>query len=130
VSQENVEKLREGTEAFRRGDWNAVAADWDMHVLVRSDPSWPEQFIYGREAVMDWQRGAWESLGPDLRIEETVDLGDRLLARFCWHTRGQHSGIEGDLRWTSVNTYRDGCVVFAEYFLDHEQALKAVGLKE
>jgi hypothetical protein len=124
-----VEGLRENVEAFRRGDWDAVAAGWDTHALARTDPTWPERFIYGREAVTDWQRGAWESLGPDLRIEETVDLGDRLLVRFCWHTRGQHSRIERDLRWSSVNTYRDGLIVLAEYFLDHEQALKVLGLE-
>src|SRR5947207_3265581 len=128
MSQENVEALRENIEAFRRGDWDAVAASWDTHVLVRTDPSWPERFIYGREGVMDWQRSGWETLGPDVRIEETVDLGDRLLVRFCWHTHGQQSGIEQDLRWSQVNTVRDGLTVFAEYFLDHEQALKAVGL--
>ena len=60
----------------------------------------------------------------------TRQRGDRLLTRFCWKTRGQHSGIERDLRWSQINTYRDGLVVFAEYFLDHEQALKAVGLEE
>ncbi len=130
MSQENVEILTEGVEAFRRGDWDAVAADWDTHVLVRTDPSWPERFIYGREAVINWQRGVRESLGTDIRIEETVDLGDRILSRWCWHTRGQRSGIEQDLRWSQVNTYRDGCIVFAEYFLDHEQALRAVGLEE
>jgi ketosteroid isomerase-like protein len=130
VSRENVETLVKNIEAFRRGDWDAVAAGFDTHVLARADPTWPERFIYGREAVIDWQRSAWESLGPDLRIEETVDLGDRLLVRFCWHTRGQHSGIERDLRWTSVNTHRDGLIVFAEYFLDHADALRAVGLAE
>jgi ketosteroid isomerase-like protein len=129
MSQANVELMRENIEAFRRGDWDAVAAGWDTHVLVRADPSWPERFIYGREAGIDWQRSAWEALGPDVRIEETVDLGDRLLVRFCWHTRGQQSGIEQDLRFSLVSTYRDGRVVFAEYFLDHEQALEALGLE-
>ena len=43
-----------------------MAADWDTHVLVRADSSWPERFVYGREAVIDWQRSAWEALGPDV----------------------------------------------------------------
>jgi hypothetical protein len=69
MSQENIEILSENVEAFRRGDWDAVAAGWDTHVLVRTDPSWPERFIYGREPVTDWQRGAWESLGTDNRTQ-------------------------------------------------------------
>ena len=44
MSQKNVEILSENVEAFRRGDWDAVAAGWDTHALVGTDRSWPEQF--------------------------------------------------------------------------------------
>jgi hypothetical protein len=78
---------------------------------------------------MAFYRGAWESWGPDNRVEEIVDLGDRLLARNCWTIRGQHSGVEGDQRFSSISTYREGHVVFVEFFLDHEQALEALQMR-
>jgi SnoaL-like domain len=130
MSQENVELARRGSEAFKRGDWEAVAAGLDEHMLLRLDPTWPEQAVYGRAAVVEFFRSASETLGSDSSIEEITDLGDRLLMRIRWATHGQHSGIETDLTWSEVVTYRKGRAIFAEYFLDHQDALKAVGLEE
>ena len=75
-------------------------------------------------------RAAVESMGSDVCIDEVVDLGDRVLARWCWNTRGQHSGIGGELRYSEIVTYREGRAILIEHFRDHEQALKAVGLEE
>jgi ketosteroid isomerase-like protein len=130
VSKENVELARTGAKAFSEGDWDRFAACRDPHVFVRLDPSWPEQHIYGQEAWVNFSRSAWEMLGPDAQVGEIVDLGDRVLTRFTWKTRGQQSGAQGDLRWTQIDTIRDGRIVFAEYYLDHAEALKAVGLEE
>jgi ketosteroid isomerase-like protein len=130
MSQENIDLARRNNAAFKRGDWEAVAASLDPHVLIRLDPRWPEQRIYGRAAVVEFFRSAIETLGPNSSIEEITDLGDRLLIRVRYATRGQHSGIETDLTWSEVVTYRDGHTVFAEYFLDHQDALKALGLGE
>jgi SnoaL-like protein len=127
--QGNVERFRQFNQAFRSGDWDAVAASIDQHILIRTDPIWPEQRIYGHEAAMAFYRGAWESWGPDNRVEEIVDLGDRLLARNCWTIRGRHSGVEGDQWFSSISTYREGHVVFVEFFLDHEQALEALEMR-
>jgi hypothetical protein len=130
MSHENVEIARKANDAFRRGDWLTVEATADPHVLVLADSSWPEQYIYGRGAVMAWYRSGWESLGPDVRIEEIIDLGDRVLLRNCWTVQGQHSGVGGDLRWSEIVTHRQKRSVFIEMFLDHRQALEAVGLEE
>jgi hypothetical protein len=130
VSQENVEIAREGAEAFKCGDWGRFAACRDPHVFVRLDPSWPEQHIYGVEAMVNFSRSAWEILGAEIRVDEIVDLGDRVLTRFSWETRGHQSGVTGDLRWTQIDTIRDGRIVFSEYFLDHAEALKTVRLEE
>jgi ketosteroid isomerase-like protein len=129
ASQQNIDSQRKFAEAFRRGDWDAVRANIDPDILVRTDPRWPEQRIYGRDAWIAFLRGAWESWGPDNRTEEILDLGDRLLVRSCWSIRGQHSGVEGEQRFSSITTYREGRAVFIEFFLEHDQALKAVGLE-
>jgi ketosteroid isomerase-like protein len=127
VLQENVEIVRRNNEAFRRGDLDSVAASLDPDILVRADARWPEQRVYGREAVMVWYRGARESMGPDVRIEEIIDLRDRVLVRVCWFIRGQHSDAQGEMRYSELNTFREGRLILSEFFLEHEQALKAVG---
>jgi ketosteroid isomerase-like protein len=130
MSQQNVDLLRRSNDLFRRGVWDAWIANMDPDVLVRTDPIWPEQRVYGREAVLSWITDTWSSLGPDVRIEEVVDLGDRVLARNRWVTRGEQSGIEGEIRWSELVTIRDGRIVFIEMFFEHAQALKAIGLEE
>jgi ketosteroid isomerase-like protein len=130
MSRENVEMVRTVNDAVRRGDWDAVAAYLDPDVLVRTDPRWPEQRLYGRDAAVAWYRSAQESMGPDVCIEEIIDLGDRALIRVCWSTRGQRSDAQGEIRYSELNTYREGRLILSEFFLEHEQALKAVGLAE
>jgi hypothetical protein len=129
MSRANLDAFEKGNDAFRRGDWDAIAATVDAHILVRADPRWPEQRFYGREAVVAFWRGLWESWGPDARVEEVLDLGDRLLVRWRFIVRGQHSGVEGEQRISAIQTYRKGQVILVEYFLEHEQALEAVQLE-
>ena len=48
MSQENVDGYWAQFDAIRRRDWDVYAANLDADVLVRTDPGWPEQRIYGR----------------------------------------------------------------------------------
>ncbi len=130
MSQANLDVFEKGNDAFRRGDWDAMAATMDGHILVRADSRWPEQRFYGREAVIAFWRGVWESWGPDARVEEVIDLGDRFLVRWRFIVRGQHSGVEGEQRISAIQTYRKGQVILVEYFLEHEQALEALETRE
>jgi ketosteroid isomerase-like protein len=130
VSVENVELLRRSNAAFRRGDFEAWGGNFDADILVRTDPIWPEQRMYGRAAVVAWGASMWETLGPDVRLETIDDLGDRVLARARWITHGQHSGIDAELLWSELLTVRDGRFILIEMFLDHADALEAVGLAD
>jgi hypothetical protein len=129
MSQELVDIFSNGIDAFRRGDWDGVAATVDQHALVRTDPRWPEQRVYGREAVVAFFRDLRESWGPDARIQEIVDLGDRLLISSRYIVRGQHSGVEGEQQVFQINTYREGLVILFEYFLEREHALAALEMQ-
>jgi ketosteroid isomerase-like protein len=130
VSQQNVEIARDCNAAFRRGDWKTLAAHMDPGVLIRTDPRWPEQYVFGLEAALAWWRGLRESGGAEVTIDELADLGDRVLVRLRWALRGQLSGIEGEQLGSMIYTFRDGRVILEEWFLDHDDALNAVGLKE
>jgi ketosteroid isomerase-like protein len=130
MSQENIALLRRSNDAFRRGDWDAWSANFDPDILIRTDPEWPEQRIYGRDAVVDWGRSVGGVLGTSARIEEIRDLGDRVLARVRWEGSGQESGITGEIAWTELVTVRNGRIIFIEMFFDHGQALRSVGLED
>jgi ketosteroid isomerase-like protein len=127
VSRENVEIVRGTLDAAKRGDWEAVAATLDPNILVRADAHWPESCVFGRQAVISWyQANAGES---DIEEEEITDLGDRLLVRQRWRLHGRYSGVELDRHLTTITTFRAGRAILIEYFLDHAEALKAVGLE-
>jgi ketosteroid isomerase-like protein len=128
VSQENVQILRRYNAAGREGDWDTVAAIMDPHIVVRTDPRWPESVFYGREAVLSWFRGLQESGGGDIRYEEMLDLGDRVLACVRWVFHGTLSDAEGVQLTSVIYTFRDGRIILEEFFFEHEDALRAVGL--
>jgi ketosteroid isomerase-like protein len=130
MSQENVEIVRLGIDAANRGDWDAVAASWDPHIVIRSDPSWPEWGCCGREAAVAFLKEAAEAWGTQVEIDEIRDLGDRLLVRSRYSIHAALSGVEGERLISELVTFRDGRMILIEFFLVHDQALKAVGLAE
>ena len=96
MSLENVEIMRRINDAYRRGDCVAMAALWDADIFIRTDPRWPEQRIYGQDAALALYRGLWESGGSDVRIEEIVDFGDRVLVRNPLNGRLVSAIVRGD----------------------------------
>jgi hypothetical protein len=45
-----------------------------------------------------------------------------------WQVRGRVSGIETHIGVTNVNTIEGGKIVRQRHYLDHDEALKALGL--
>jgi ketosteroid isomerase-like protein len=131
MSQENVEVVRAGIEAWNARDMEALREVFDPDVIVRLPEGWPEPGPFvGREAVMgQWERNreVWDAdtLEP---IGDLIDAGDRVVVRWIW--RGVARGPESHLEFTAVYTMRKGRISYQESFWDHAEALEAVGFSE
>jgi ketosteroid isomerase-like protein len=131
MSQENVEFVRVGFEAWNAGDMDALRDFLDPDVVQRNPEGWPEPGpLVGREAVMrNWEQ-ARELFDTDTvePISDFIDAGDQVVVRTTW--RGAGRGPEAHLEWTFVVTLRDGRAILQEFFWDHAEALEAVGLSD
>jgi hypothetical protein len=59
-----------------------------------------------------------------------IDLGDQVVVLADMPMRAQASGISLSETYACVSTLKDGKVIRQRDFLDHAEALKAVGLHE
>lgn len=122
--------------AFNRRDIDAI--------LVFYDPDYEfhpaHEFVDGgftpacyrgpagyHEFVSDWS-DVW---GADLRVEplEVIDLGNRVVTLFNVPTRALASGVPLTGKWAAVATLKNGRVIHDQVYLDHAEALEAVGLR-
>jgi ketosteroid isomerase-like protein len=135
MSQENVEKLRAGIEAFNRRDFDSALA------LLREDVTW-ERFLSRTEAETPVVRGkeelraVWESQveAVDIRIEpdEFIPVGDNKVvvpSRMVAHGRTSEMSLTAPVVWVwSID--RDGLVASVEAFESRDGAFEAAGLSE
>ena len=130
MSQENVEIVRAGFEAWNAGDMDGLRELFDADVIVRPAEGWPETGPFvGREAAMRWYAQLREAFDIDaLEQISYTDAADQVLLKFIWHGMGR--GPEANLEFTGVFTVREGRVVRVEFFWDHQEALEAAGLSE
>jgi ketosteroid isomerase-like protein len=131
MSQENVEVVRLATEAWNAGDMDAWSDFLATDAVWRVMPDWPEQgpFI-GRDAVLRQVRQLRESFASDtiVPVGDAIGTGDHVVLRLIW--RGVGHGPESNMEMTCIYTVREGTILAFEYFWDHAEALKAVGLEE
>jgi len=126
----NLDLIRRWFDAWNSADMETFAQAFDSDAELVPDPSWMEVGPFrGREAIMGWFQGlpgSWEA--QEVVLTELFELGDKVIARLDWEVRGRASGIEMKLDATSVNTIRNAQIVRQQYYFDHAEALKAVGL--
>src|SRR3954452_3788612 len=131
MSQENVEIVRRHMQAVLSGDYAAALADYDPEVEFDASVR-PEGHVYrGREGVAEAMRvwsGTWEDW--NVEVKEIIDAGDRVLMLARESGRGRGSGIGIDQLTFAVFTLRHGTIVHWKGFVDRDQALEAVGLRE
>ena len=128
MSQENVEIVRQGFEAYVRGDLSAALANHDPDVVFNPAEEPP---IAGRDAVRAYIE-RWEEPWDEYvaEAEEFVDAEDRVVVTFHVRARGKASGAEVDARSYQVHTLREGKLVRMDEYMTRTEALEAVGLSE
>ena len=130
MSQENVEVARAVTAAWNAGDMDALRDLYDPDVMVRTAEAWPEPGPFvGVEAVLREFGRYLETMDASaFELISLIDAGDRVVVRQVW--RGVSHGPDMNLEFTTVNTVRNGRMIFIEFFWDHAEALETLGLSE
>jgi ketosteroid isomerase-like protein len=131
MSEQSVERVRRGIEAFNRGDVEAVLEGLDPEIEWHVPPVLPDQAVYrGHEGVRELFRSLEDSFSEvQLMVEEIVDAGDQVMMLAAVRGRGRESGLEVEspsFGW--VWTARGGKALRVEVYPNRAEALEAVGL--
>jgi uncharacterized protein len=133
MSQENVEIVKQLTDAFHRRDIDAFAK------LTTPDVEWVPVFAAqveggayrGRRGIEAFLREVSETWAEFRPVPEQYrDLGDHVLGLGRLRTQGRSSGAVVDAPWAGIFDFRGGKIFRIRTYLNHHEALKAVGLEE
>jgi ketosteroid isomerase-like protein len=133
MSQENLEILRRGFEAFVRGDWDTALADVHEDFVATRVAPMPDVTPYrGPQGLLqifvDWTADFDEF---EMTPQEFIDANDeQVVIRQRQRAVGARSGVPIEAEFWFVNTMRDRKLVRLEIYASESQALKAVGLAE
>jgi ketosteroid isomerase-like protein len=134
VSQENLEVVRSIYEAFAQRDgvtpFKHYAPDikWEHRGggLVGSSPVY-----HGHDGVHALFQDLLQAFREfEFRMVELAPSGDRVLVTVDERGVGRASGVVVDRRHYAAWTLNNGMVTRVRVYLDHAEALKAVGLEE
>jgi ketosteroid isomerase-like protein len=133
VPDEALDVARSWFDTWNRGDLDAFVDLYAADAEVTPPPAWIEAGTFtGRPAIRRFFEGLKESwAGHDEAVlRELFQTGDKVVSRMDWQVRGRASGIETHIDVTNVNTIVGGKIVRQQHYLDHAEALKALGLVE
>ena len=133
MSQENIDQLRAGFEAFNRtGEiiLDHLAPDFELHQASSIVDT--AGVFHGPDAFRDVLRelqGAFEELS--FEAEEFIEApGGDIVVFIHARGRGRGSGIEIDNHIAQVWTYRDDKAIRMVAYEERAEALEAAGLRE
>jgi ketosteroid isomerase-like protein len=132
MSEENVEVVERSTELWNAGDVEGLRQLFDPDVVLHIPEGGPEKgpFSGVDQVVSQYRRMGEDFSQHHLESTDTEARGDRVIVRYHWTVRGDHSGIGFELRYTGVFRLRNGKIVEARYGWDHAEVLEAAGLSE
>jgi ketosteroid isomerase-like protein len=109
----------------------AAAVSEDFEVRIHGVPGFEGAAWHGVEGLrsgwLEWL-SPWESYRA--QVDETVDLGDRVLILVRDFGRRHGGTAEVAVTGANLSTFRDGKLARIDFFLDRAAALRAVGLDD
>lgn len=133
MSQENVDALRRGYEAFARRDWSLLSEFVDPDVVMDLSRNVFNPDVYrgfdGFRRVVEGAEETWDDF--EMTPEEFIDGGDQVVVALKVSGRGKGSGVQTEMHIYNVWTLRDGRALrIVGGFRDRAEALEAAGLRE
>jgi ketosteroid isomerase-like protein len=131
MSEENVDRFLRSVDAFNRGDIPGVLRFYDPEIEFEHRLAALQGSYTGRDGVRSFFADLGEHFDAwQIHCSDVRDLGDRVLALGTVDATGKKSGVETELPFTVVATFRDGRITHFIDFADMDQALEAAGLSK
>jgi ketosteroid isomerase-like protein len=124
---DKLDVARSLVDLWNAGDIEGVVNLYTEDAAMIAGDEWPDQAQYhghdGVRANIEQWRSVWES--SRIEAERIEAHGERVVASGAWITRGRVSGIEGDMPFVVLLTFRGGKIAVLEWFTDHDEAVAA-----
>ena len=131
--ERNLALVREGFDAYTRGDIEAVLALTDPAVEVHMPRSMPNGGTYrGHDGYLLWL-GNWLEAWEDFTVEiaESEPVGERhVVSRASQSGKGRGSGVTVEMEVFYVNEIVDGKFTLLHLYPDREQAMRVAAERE
>jgi ketosteroid isomerase-like protein len=134
MSEANVKTVRDAAVAFNHRDLDAWIEYWTDDIDYRAVEGAPDDHgpIHGRDALRVYAHD-WLDTFDDFRqdpIEQIDAGGDKVIVVFRISGRAKVSGVETDLTYSALYTFRDGKIARGREYWTRDEALEAAGLSE
>jgi ketosteroid isomerase-like protein len=133
MSQDNVERVRAGYDAFNRGDAAAWLDNFEPDAELRDLPNTPGQRFYrGHDGLRDWAESMMQAFA-NYRFEpqEVTEVGNFIVVAVRISARGLESGVPTDMQVFHVlKQSPNDKVQSISGFMSRAEALEAVGLSD
>lgn len=132
MSEENVEIVRRGFEAWDRQDYEVASNDFSSDVEIDASDRLLNPAVYngieGAKRFRNEIAEAWDEYRVE--IEDLFSAGDEVVVLVRSTARGRASGAQVDSRAAWVVELREHKVARLRLYRELSQALEAVGLRE
>jgi ketosteroid isomerase-like protein len=127
MSHENVESVKAGYEAFKRGDMRAVFEMLHPEAeFIQSDElPWGGSYK-GQEAIREFFARLVANVESNVSSERFIDAGDRVVQVDYTRGKARATGNEFDVPEVHIWTLENGKVIRFEAYIDNPKMLAAL----